>query len=102
MATLAALPLMMACWFAPALVMLRHDEPVAAMKASFFACLANVLPMLVYGLIGIVLAIVASIPFGLGWLVLRSGVRGERLRELQGYLRRAGVEGPESRISFRA
>ena len=41
-ATLAALPLMMACWFAPALVMLRHDEPVAAMKASFFACLANI------------------------------------------------------------
>jgi len=69
-ATLAALPLMMACWFAPALVMLRHDEPVAAMKASFVACLANVMPMLVYGLIGIVLCIVTSIPFLLGWLVL--------------------------------
>jgi len=69
-ATLAALPLMMACWFAPALVMLRHDEPVAAMKTSFFACLANVMPMLVYGLIGIVLCIVASIPFLLGWIVL--------------------------------
>ena len=50
--TLAALPLMMACWFAPALVMLRHDEPVAAMKASFVACLVNIWPMLVYGLIG--------------------------------------------------
>ncbi len=68
--TLIALPLMMAYWFAPALVMLRGDEPVAALKASFFACLANVMPMLVYSLIGLVLAIVASIPLGLGWFVL--------------------------------
>ena len=69
-AALIALPLMMAYWFAPALVMLRNDEPVAALKASFFACLANVVPMLVYSIIGLVLAIVASIPFGLGWFVL--------------------------------
>ena len=68
--TLCALPLAMACWFAPALVMLRSEEPVAAMKASFVACLVNVWPMLVYGLIGIVLMIVATIPLGLGWLVL--------------------------------
>jgi uncharacterized membrane protein len=67
---LIALPLMMAYWFAPALVMLRNDEPVAALRASFFACLANVVPMLVYSIIGLVLAIVASIPFGLGWFVL--------------------------------
>ena len=40
------------------------------MKASFFACLVNILPMLVYSLLGIVLAIVATIPLGLGWLVL--------------------------------
>lgn len=67
---LVALPLMMAYWFAPALVMLRDDEPVAAMKASFVACWVNIGAMLVYGLVGIVLAIVATIPFGLGWLVL--------------------------------
>ncbi len=68
--TLLALPLMMAYWFAPALVMLRGDEPVAALKASFFACLANISPMLIYSIIGVVLAIVATIPMGLGWLVL--------------------------------
>ena len=68
--TLAALPLMMAYWFAPALVMLRNDDPLVAMKASFFACLANIWPMLVYSLVGIVLAIVATIPLGLGWFVL--------------------------------
>jgi uncharacterized membrane protein len=63
-------PLMMAVWFAPALVVLRGVEPTSAMKLSFRASLKNVLPMLVYGLVGILLAIVASIPLGLGWLVL--------------------------------
>ena len=67
---LLGVPLLMACWFAPALVALRHDEPFAAMKWSFFACLGNVLPFFVYGLLGLVFSIVASIPFGLGWLVL--------------------------------
>lgn len=63
-------PLMMAYWYAPSLVVFRNDEPIAAMKASFHACLVNVMPMFVYSLIGLVFAIVATIPFGLGWLVL--------------------------------
>jgi len=67
---LLGIPLIMACWFAPALVVFRNDEPLAAMKASFDACLVNMLPMLVYSLLGLVLAIVASLPFFLGWLVL--------------------------------
>jgi uncharacterized membrane protein len=60
--TLAALPLMMAYWFAPALVMLRNDDPLAAMKASFSRMSRQCLAMLVYSLIGIVLAVVATIP----------------------------------------
>jgi len=67
---LLGIPLMMAFWFAPALVALRNDEPLAATKASFDACLRNMLPMLVYSVLGLAFAIVASIPFGLGWLVL--------------------------------
>jgi uncharacterized membrane protein len=67
---LLGIPLMMAYWFAPALVVFRNDEPFAAMKASFVASLVNVLPMLVYSVLGLVFAIVATIPFGLGWLVL--------------------------------
>ena len=67
---LLGIPLLMAFWFAPALVALRNDEPLAAAKASFDACLRNMMPMLVYSLLGLVFAIVASIPFGLGWLVL--------------------------------
>jgi uncharacterized membrane protein len=67
---LLGIPLMMAFWFAPALVALRNDEPLAAAKASFGACLRNMMPMLVYSLLGLAFAIVASIPLGLGWLVL--------------------------------
>jgi uncharacterized membrane protein len=64
------LPVIMAVWFAPALVMLAGAEPLAAMKLSFSGCLKNIVPFLLYGLIGILLAIVASVPLGLGWLVL--------------------------------
>jgi uncharacterized membrane protein len=67
---LLILPLMMAYWFAPALVVLRGDAPMAAMMASFKASLRNIPPFLVYGIVGVLLAIVATIPFGLGWFVV--------------------------------
>ncbi len=63
-------PLAMAYWFAPALIALRGDAPVTALKSSFSASLRNVPPLLVYSLLGIVFAIGASIPLGLGWIVL--------------------------------
>ena len=70
LAALLGIPLIMGYWFAPALVLFRGDEPFAAMKASFMACMRNMPPFLVYSLLGVVLAIAASIPFGLGWFVL--------------------------------
>ena len=64
------LPVIMAIWFAAPLVTF-HDQPAGeAMKHSFFACLKNIVPFLVYSAILFVAAIVASIPFFLGWLVL--------------------------------
>lgn len=60
----------MALWFAPSLVVFRGVAPVDALRISFGASLKNMLPMLVFGLIYIVASIVASIPFGLGWIVL--------------------------------
>lgn len=64
------LPLAMAVWFAPALICL-HDLPVIdAMKLSFFGCLKNVLPFLIYGIAAIVLYILAIIPLALGLLVV--------------------------------
>ena len=64
------IPLAMTMWFAPALVALNDLTAVAAMKLSFQGSLRNMVPFLIYGVIGLVLAIVASIPFGLGWLAL--------------------------------
>lgn len=63
-------PLMMAVYFAPALVVLQNVAPLEAMKASFFGCLKNIVPFLIYGIVLFVLAIIAAIPFGLGLLVL--------------------------------
>jgi hypothetical protein len=64
------LPLVMAVWFAPALVVLRGLDPWEAMKQSFAGCLHNIVPFLVYGVIGMVLAVLATIPFALGWFVV--------------------------------
>jgi uncharacterized membrane protein len=65
-----AVPVYMAIWFAPALIMFHDVKPLDAMKSSFFACLKNIVPFLLYGIILMVLCVVASIPFGLGFLVL--------------------------------
>lgn len=64
-----SVPLMAAYWFAPNLVMMHDMKPVAAMRASFFACFRNFVPFIVYGLVMLIAAIVAVIPFGLGMLV---------------------------------
>lgn len=66
----AMLPLIMALWFAPALVVFHDVQPMAAMRSSFQGCLKNFVPFLVYGVVGLLLAIVAVLPLGLGFLVL--------------------------------
>ena len=65
-----SIPVMMAIWFAPALVAIHGVSPLKAMGMSLKGCLRNVWPFTLYGLVGFVLAIVATIPFGLGWFVL--------------------------------
>jgi uncharacterized membrane protein len=62
--------LAMANWFAPALIVLQGIGPLEAVRMSFLACAKNVAAFLLYGLLGIVLAIAASLPVFLGWLVL--------------------------------
>jgi uncharacterized membrane protein len=63
------IPLLMAYWFAPALVIMHGMGAGAAMKASFGGCLRNLIPFLIYGIVMLVLCVVASIPLGLGLLV---------------------------------
>ena len=64
------LPVVMMIWFAAPLVVFHEHGAVDAMKASFTGCLKNILPFLWYSVLFIVLAVVASLPLMLGWLVL--------------------------------
>ena len=64
------LPLMMAYWFAPALVAIENMSALTAMRLSFIGCLKNMLPFLLYGIALLVLMVVAMIPLGLGLLVM--------------------------------
>lgn len=63
-----SMPVYMAGWFAPALVVLHGLGVGDALKTSFRASLKNILPFLLYGVVLFAFAIVASIPLMLGWL----------------------------------
>jgi uncharacterized membrane protein len=63
-------PVYMAIWFAPALVIFNELGVADALKTSFAVCLKNIVPFLLYGVIFVGLAVIASVPFFLGWLVL--------------------------------
>ena len=60
----------MALFYGIPLVMLGGQNAWPAAKDSVAACWVNVLPLLVFGLIYLVLGMVAIIPFGLGLLIL--------------------------------
>ncbi len=53
---LLMVPLAMIYWFSPALIVLDDIPVFKAMKASFKACLFNVVPFLVYGLLFLIIA----------------------------------------------
>lgn len=64
------MPVIMAIWYAPPLIVFHGKSAVQAMQESFTGCLRNVVPFLLYGVVMLVLGVLAAIPFGLGWLVL--------------------------------
>jgi len=67
---LLLVPLVMSYWFAPVLAAFHGLSGLAAMKQSFFACLRNIGPFLVYGVVSMILLVIAAIPFGLGLLIM--------------------------------
>jgi uncharacterized membrane protein len=62
--------LAIAIWFAPALIVLDNVAPLDAMKSSLAACLKNTVTFVVYGVLYMVAAFVASLPLMLGWILL--------------------------------
>jgi uncharacterized membrane protein len=67
---LIGLVIAMALFYAIPLVMLGKKAPWPSIQESFSACLTNIVPFLVFGLVYLVLAFLAAIPFGLGFFVL--------------------------------
>ena len=63
-------PLLMAYWFAPALVVFHDVGAVEAMKMSFTGCQRNLWPLTTFSFFGLLLAVLAILPLGLGFLVL--------------------------------
>jgi uncharacterized membrane protein len=66
---LLAIPLTMAMWFAPCLVVFRNASAIDAMVLSFNACLKNIVPFLVFGVIALIPFVVLFVTV-LGWIVL--------------------------------
>lgn len=60
----------MTAFYSVPLIMLARITTLQAIPKSLSACLINILPLLVYGLVGVALFVLAAIPFGLGFLVL--------------------------------
>lgn len=48
------IPLLMAFWFAPPLVIFHQMKPLKAYKLSFIACNRNMIPFLIYGIVGFI------------------------------------------------
>jgi uncharacterized membrane protein len=65
-----SVPVIMATWFAPALVFFHDMQPLEAMKASFAAGAKNLLPMVIFGIFLVVALFFAMLPIGLGLLLL--------------------------------
>lgn len=64
------LPVLLALWLAPPLVVFHDFSAWQAIKTSVVVSLRNSLPLLVYGLLVLIAAVIASLPLFLGWLVL--------------------------------
>ncbi len=69
-AMLAALLAAMALAYAVPLVMFRGIPATEALGSSFKACLRNFLPLTVFGVIYLFVAVLATLPLLLGWIVL--------------------------------
>jgi len=61
---------LMASMFAPMLVLFDGMGPIDALKTSFKACMKNIGPLFVYGLVIVLLALLTIMTMGLGLVIL--------------------------------
>lgn len=79
------IPLIMATWFAPALILFGNARPSQALLISLRAVARNILPIIINGVaLGMVLFVAALIPFMLGLLVAMPVLFGSLYAAYQG------------------
>lgn len=79
------IPLIMATWFAPALILFGNARPGQALLISLRAVARNILPIIINGVaLGMVLFVAALIPFMLGLLVAMPVLFGSLYSAYQG------------------
>jgi hypothetical protein len=61
---------LMAFFYATPLVLFEDQAPLDAVTNSLLACLKNIIPLTLFGIMVLILGFVASFAFGLGYLVL--------------------------------
>ncbi|SFU35500.1 hypothetical protein SAMN05216339_101491 [Nitrosomonas eutropha] len=66
---LLSIPLLMAIWFAPMLVIFEKMPPLIAIRKSFFACLKNLFAFQIYFIVLFILAMLSAMLYGLGFIV---------------------------------
>ena len=89
-------PLIMATWFAPALILFGNARPAQALAISFKAVVRNWLAITVNGLaLGVVLFVAALVPFLLGLLVAMPVLFGSLYAAYQGIFAVWAEETPE-------
>ncbi len=82
--SLLYIPVLMAMWFAPVLVFFHEDlKPIDALKKSFQAMMKNMMPFLVFGLVSMLMFLVAAVPLGLGLLVAVPVLIGANFKSYQ-------------------
>ncbi len=64
------LVVLMAFFFATPLVVFENQEPLDAITTSLLACLKNIIPLVLFAVAILLLALLGSVAFGLGYLVL--------------------------------
>ena len=64
------IPVFMAFWFIPALVLFNGMRPLNAAQASYSACRKNMPAFLAYAALVVTLAVFATLPAGIGLIVL--------------------------------
>jgi uncharacterized membrane protein len=80
------IPVIMATWFAPLLILLHDMKPLQAMKASFLAGARNWLTMSVFGVILIIALFIAMAPLLLGMALLITVLSGATYASYQDFI----------------